>query len=339
MKQKVNIGVIGAGRIGRLHTQNLVMRVPNAQVLCIADINKDAAEQCAIEYEVPKIVEDYRMILDDRNIDAVVICSSTDTHAQIIGEAATSGKHVFCEKPIDYNLARIDTALAKVASAGIKLQIGFQRRFDPNFLRVHRLVHEGRLGDPYVLRITSRDPQPSSIEYIKSSGGLFLDMMIHDFDMARFLSGKEVVEIYATGRVNIDPQIGEAGDIDTAMVLMKFSSGIMGTIDCCRKSGYGYDQRVELFGSEGMARVENETPDRISIANSASIQSELPLFFFIERYSEAYVAEIREFICCILEDKIPLVSGLDGRIPVVLGKAAKKSMVENRPVTITGNEQ
>ena len=332
MKERVNVGVIGAGRIGRLHAQNLTSRIPNAHVLSIADINREAAELVAKENRIPNVFEDYKCILNDMRIDAVAICSSTNTHAQMISESALAGKHIFCEKPIDLDLQRLDAALAKVESAGVKLQVGFHRRFDPNFAKVRRLVKDGSLGNPYVLRITSRDPQPSSIEYIKVSGGLFLDMMIHDFDVARFITGDEIEELYARGCVNVDAEIGNVGDIDTAVVLLKFKSGILGTIDCCRKSGYGYDQRVELFGSRGMARIENETPNRTSITNGSCVQDELPQFFFIERYHEAYVREMEEFIGCIVDDRSPSVSGIDGRIPVLLGKAAKESLAENRPI-------
>lgn len=334
MRPKVNVGVIGAGRIGRVHAENLAYHIPDARLAAITDIDLKTAEQCATEYDIATVAKDYRTILDSPDIEAVLICSSTDTHSRIIEDAAEAGKHIFCEKPIDYNLSRIDKALQKVERAGVKLQIGFQRRYDPNFVKVRTLFQEGTLGKLYILRITSRDPEPPPISYIKVSGGLFLDMMIHDFDMARYLVGSEVEEIYTAAGAMVDPEIGRAGDVDTAVVTLKFKNGIIGTIDCCRRSGYGYDQRVELFGSGGMVRVENELQNRTSLTTGAGVREEPPLFFFVERYREAFLLEIKEFSRCILDDEIPAVTGIDGRIPVVMGQAAKKSLEENRPVKL-----
>ncbi len=334
MRPKVNVGVIGAGRIGRVHAENLAYHIPDTRLAAITDVDLKRAEKCAADYDIGTAAKDYRTILDNPDIEAVLICSSTDTHSRIIEDAAEAGKHIFCEKPIDYNLSRIDKALQKVDSAGVKLQIGFQRRYDPNFIKVRALFREGTLGDLYILRITSRDPEPPPISYIKVSGGLFLDMMIHDFDMARYLVGSEVEEIYTAAGAMVDPEIGKAGDVDTAVVTLKFRNGIIGTIDCCRRSGYGYDQRVELFGSGGMARVENELQNRTRLTTGAGVQGELPLFFFVERYREAFILETREFIRCILDDEIPAVTGIDGRVPVVMGQAAKKSLEQNRPVKL-----
>jgi len=335
MSRKVNVGIIGAGRIGKLHAEHLAYRIPDANVLAIADIRLEAAQKCAAEFHIPSAIQDYREIIENPDIEAVVICSSTDTHAQFIEEAAAAGKHIFCEKPIDFDLARIDRALEAVEKAGVKLQIGFNRRFDPNFKRVHEMVAAGKIGTPHILRITSRDPEPPPIGYIKVSGGIFLDMTIHDFDMARYLIGSEVNEIYAAGGVMVDPAIGEAGDIDTAVITFRFENGTIGTIDNSRKAVYGYDQRVEVFGSEGMVVVANKTPDTAVYSNAEGVHSSLPLFFFVERYTDSYIAEMQAFIECIQQDKTPPVTGLDGRIPVVMGYAAKKSYEENRPVKLS----
>jgi len=332
---KVNVGIIGAGRIGKVHAENLAYRIPQARPIAIADLFLEAAERCAADCQIPSAVQDYRQILENPDIEAVVICSSTDTHARMIEEAAAVGKHIFCEKPIDFDLARIDKALEAVDKAGVKLQIGFNRRFDPNFKRVREMVATGKIGVPHILRITSRDPAPPPIEYIKVSGGIFLDMSIHDFDMARYLMGSEVSEIYATGGVMVDPRIGQAGDIDTAVITLRFENGAIGTIDNSRRAVYGYDQRVEVFGSGGMVAVSNNTPDTAVYSNAEGVHSSLPLFFFVERYTEAYVAEMKEFIECIQQDKTPPVTGLDGRIPVVMGYAAMKSYEENRPVRLS----
>ena len=335
MSRKVNVGIIGAGRIGKLHAEHLAYRIPDANVLAIADIRLEAAQKCAAEFHIPSAIQDYREIIENPDIEAVVICSSTDTHAQFIEEAAAAGKHIFCEKPIDFDLARIDRALEAVEKAGVKLQIGFNRRFDPNFKRVHEMVAAGKIGTPHILRITSRDPEPPPIGYIKVSGGIFLDMTIHDFDMARYLIGSEVNEIYAAGGVMVDPAIGEAGDIDTAVITLRFENGTIGTIDNSRKAVYGYDQRVEVFGSEGMVVVANKAPDTAVYSNAEGVHSSLPLFFFVERYTDSYIAEMQAFTECIQQDKTPPVTGLDGRIPVVMGYAAKKSYEENRPVKLS----
>lgn len=334
MASKVNVGLIGAGRIGRLHAEHLAFRIPQANLLAVSDIILEAAQKCAAEFGIPKAIQDHREIMEDPNIEAVVICSSTDTHAQMIEEAAAAGKHIFCEKPIDFDLARIDRALAAVEEAGVKLQVGFNRRFDPNFRRVRELVAAGKIGEPHILRITSRDPAPPPIEYVKVSGGIFLDMTIHDFDMARYLIGSEVEEIYAVGGVMVDPAIGEAGDIDTAVITLRFENGVIGTIDNSRRAAYGYDQRVEVFGSGGMVAVSNKTPDSAVVSDAEGVHGPLPLYFFIERYVDSYIAEMEAFIECIQQDRMPPVTGIDGRIPVVMGYAARRSYEENRPVRL-----
>lgn len=334
MKGNLNIGVIGAGRIGRVHAENLAHRLPEANVVAVSDVIVEAAERLAADLTIPEVHKDHRRILDNKAIEAVVICSSTDTHAQMIEEAAEAGKHIFCEKPIALDLAKIDRALDVVARSGVKLQVGFNRRFDPNFRRVREIVAAGRIGTPHILRITSRDPKPPPIEYVKVSGGIFLDMTIHDFDMARFLIGDEVEQIYAAGGVMVDPEIGRAGDIDTAIITLHFAHGVVGTIDNSRQAVFGYDQRVEVFGSGGMVDVSNNLPDTAVVSDAQGVHGELPLFFFVERYTEAYIAEMRAFAECVLNDTPPPVTGLDGRVPVVMGYAAKKSFEEERPVKL-----
>jgi len=335
MKQSINIGLIGSGRIGRLHAENLAYRIPEAKLVAVADIFVEAAEKVAADLQIPAAYQDHRRIMEDPSIDAVVICSSTDTHAQMMEEAAAAGKHIFCEKPIALDLGAIDQALTAVEQAGVKLQIGFNRRFDPNFRRAREVVEQGKIGTPHILRITSRDPAPPPIAYVKVSGGIFLDMTIHDFDMARFLIDGEVDEIFAAGGVMVDPAIGEAGDIDTAVITLRYENGVIGTIDNSRKAVYGYDQRVEVFGSEGVVVVSNNTPDRAVVSDATGVHSSLPLFFFVERYTEAYIAELRAFVECVLQDKTPPVTGIDGRVPVVMGYAAIKSYQENRPVKLS----
>ena len=330
----VTIGLIGAGRIGRMHVEHLATRIPGARLAAIADVNLEAAQAVAAHYSIPIAVANYQALLANEAINAVAICSATDTHAQIIQEAAAAGKHIFCEKPIDFNLRRIDETLALVDKSGVKFQLGFNRRFDVNFRRAHQMVADGKIGAPHILRITSRDPSPPPIAYIKTSGGIFLDMTIHDFDMARYLIGSEVVELYATGGVMVDAKIGEVGDLDTTVITLRFANGAIGTIDNSRQAVYGYDQRVEVFGSKGMVTVENPAQDVVRLSSAANVQTSLPPYFFLERYKDAYIAELTAFIAAVQKDLPPLVTGIDGRIPVVMGLAADKSYRENRVVRL-----
>jgi myo-inositol 2-dehydrogenase/D-chiro-inositol 1-dehydrogenase len=265
----------------------------------------------------------------------VIICSATDTHARIIEEASAAGKHIFCEKPIDLDLKRVDPALAAADKAAVKLQVGFNRRYDSNFRAIHEAVRAGKIGEPQVLRITSRDPAPPPIAYIKVSGGIFMDMTIHDFDMARYLVGSEVTEVYAVGGVLVDPQIGAAGDIDTAAITLRFANGAIGMIDNSRKAIYGYDQRAEVFGSGGVVGTSNNAAHTAVISDASGVHGPLPLYFFLERYTDSYIAELREFIDCIKNDTPPTVTGVDARKATVIGLAARKSAQENRPVKVS----
>jgi len=335
MKRALTVGLVGAGRIGRVHAENLAYRIPEARLVAVSDVFVAAAERLAAELQVPAVYADYRAILDDMSVEAVLICSSTDTHARFIAEAAEAGKQIFCEKPIALDLLKIDGALAAVEKAGVKLMIGFNRRFDPNFRRVQQVVAAGEIGTPQILRITSRDPQPPPIDYVKVSGGIFLDMMIHDFDMARYLVGNEVETVYAAGEALVDAAIGEAGDVDTAVVTLHFAGGALGVIDNSRKAVYGYDQRVEVFGSAGCVSADNNYPNTATISDAQRVHRDLPLNFFMERYTESYVAEIKAFVECVLNDTAPPVTGLDGRLPVVMGHAAKRSLHEARPVKLS----
>jgi len=335
MTTQINVGLIGAGRIGRVHAENLAYRIPQVNLTTVADVFLEAAERCAADYQIPSVSQDPQSIFDDENIDAVIICSSTDTHAQFIATAAAAGKHIFCEKPIALDLAAIDAALNAVDKSGVKLQLGFNRRFDPNFKQARDMVAAGKIGAPHIVHVIARDPSPPPVDYIKVSGGIFLDQTIHDFDMARFLIDSEVEEVYAIGGVMVDPAIGEAGDIDTAIVTLRYANGAIGMIDNSRQAVYGYDQRVEVFGSKGTIVVGNNTPNTAVYSNADNVQSAKPLYFFLERYMDAYLAEMKVFIDCIVQDTPPPVTGIDGRIPVVMGLAAWKSYRENRPVKLS----
>lgn len=331
----LNLGIIGAGRIGTVHAENLVYRIPEARVVAVADIRLDAAQTLARTLNIPQATADYREVLATPEVDAVLVCSSTDTHSEIIEAAANAGKHIFAEKPIDLDLAVIDRVLAAVKRAGVKFFVGFNRRFDPTYARVREAIQSGELGDVHLLHVISRDPSPPPIEYVKVSGGMFVDMMIHDFDMARFLVGSEVEEVYTRAAVRIDPRIGEAGDVDTALVMLTFANGAIGVIDNSRQAVYGYDQRVEVLGSKGAASSGNVYPNQVTFSTATSICRDLPLNFFMERYTESYEREMHAFVRCIAENTPIPVGPSDGRIPVVMALAAKKSLVENRPVKLS----
>ena len=331
----LNIAVIGAGRIGHVHASNLVRNVAGVRLVAIADIFERAAQKLARDLAIPKAYRDHRRILDDPAIDAVVICSSTDTHAALIEQSAQAGKHIFCEKPIALDLGLIDRALATVESAGVKLQVGFNRRFDANFAAVQQAVAAGQIGKPEMVRITSRDPEPPPISYVKVSGGIFMDMTIHDFDMARFLIGSEVEEVYAAGAVLVDPAIGQAGDVDTTIITLRYANGALGVIENSRRAVYGYDQRAEVFGSLGMVSTSNNAAHKAVVSDASGVHAPLPLFFFVERYTQAYISEVQAFVDCVLNESQPPVTGYDARVPVVMGLAAWKSYREHRPVRLT----
>ncbi|MGD0707308.1 MAG: inositol 2-dehydrogenase [Anaerolineaceae bacterium] len=333
-REAVRVGVIGAGRIGKIHAEDLATRINGAKASCIADPLIDAAQETAKRLHIEKVTADYHEILDDPEIDAVAICSPTALHAEHIVETAQAHKHIFCEKPISYDLQKIDRALAAVEKAGVKLQIGFNRRFDVNFHQAHELVASGKIGVPHLLRITSRDPHPPSIEFIKQSGGIFFDMTIHDFDMAQYMFG-DIEEVYAVGNVLVDARIGKEGDIDTTIIMLKFKSGAMGTIDNSRQAIYGYDQRLEAFGSEGMVQVQNIPLDSVIYSRAGDIATSKPMPFFLERYRDSFIREMAEFIECVRKDSQPPITGHDARKPVVIGLAAQESFRTGRPVKLS----
>ncbi|MHA1871587.1 MAG: inositol 2-dehydrogenase, partial [Promethearchaeota archaeon] len=286
----INIGVIGAGRIGKLHITNIIKNIPELKIKYVADIMIEDAKKWLSTLNIDRLTADYREILEDNDIEAVLICSPTDTHAKIIQEAAKAGKHIFCEKPIAIDLQIIKETLEIVKEAGVKLMIGFNRRFDHNFKRVRDEVSSGRIGEPHIIKITSRDPAPPPLEYIKVSGGLFNDMTIHDWDMARFLGGEEtgdIVEVFAMGDVLVDEKIATEGkDIDTCAVVLKYENGAMGLIDNSRQAVYGYDQRVEVFGSKGLALADNDLPNSVKIYDDQNIHTDKIPYFFLERYMQ-----------------------------------------------------
>lgn len=330
-------GIIGAGRIGKVHAKNIAMFVPEVEIKTVADpfMNEETEKYLKGTCKVQNVTKDAEDILNDEEIEAVLICSSTDTHSKYIIEAAKAGKHIFCEKPVDYDLAKVHEAINTAKDAGVKLQIGFCRRFDHNHRGVYNMVQDGKIGKVHMIKISSRDPEPPAIEYVKVSGGIFYDMMIHDFDMARFLAGSEVTEVMAAGSVLIDPAIGEAGDVDTAVVMLKFENGVIATIDNSRKAVYGYDQRVEVFGSEGCVRNENDVPNTVVLSDAKCTSYENTYSVMWDRYTMAFVSEIQAFADAVVNDKETPVTGMDGLYPVLMAAAATKSLKEGRPVKIS----
>lgn len=332
----MKVGIIGAGRIGKVHAKNITMFVPEMEIKAIADpFMNDETEAFAKGLGISVVSKDADVILKDPEIEAVLICSSTNTHADFIIRAAAEGKHIFCEKPIDYDIKRVHEAIDAAKNAGVKLQIGFCRRFDHNHRAVYDMVHSGKVGKVNLIKISSRDPDPPPIAYVKVSGGIFYDMMIHDFDMARFLAGSEVVEVSTMGSVLVDPAIGEAGDVDTAVVTLKFENGAIGVIDNSRKAVYGYDQRVEVFGSEGAAINANDTPNTAAFYGADGTVTGTCYKVMWDRYTGAFVSEMQAFADAVANNKETPVTGDDGLYPVLMAAAATKSLKEGRPVKIS----
>ncbi len=331
--KKINVAVAGLGRIGKIHLKNLSRNFPEIKVIAAMDVFEEP-KAIADEFNVPFFVKDFDGLLAVPELDAVVICSPTDTHADYVVKAAKAGKQIFCEKPLDLSLERVKEVLEIVETSGVKLMLGFNRRFDPEFKKIRQLVLNDAVGDVQIVKITSRDPGPPPVSYVKVSGGMFLDMTIHDFDIARYISGKQVKEVYAKGAVMVDPEIGKAGDIDTAIITLTFEDGTMAVIDNCRKAVYGYDQRLEVFGSKGMAQAGNNFPNNHKLYTEKGVSGDLPLHFFLERYDASYKQEIREFIDALVFDGKMPVDGNDGLQSIAIGLAAKKSVAEGRPVKI-----
>lgn len=333
----LKIGIIGAGRIGKVHLESISYHVKNATVTAMADpFMNEETEKLIRSYGVSKVTKDYKDILNDKDIDAVLVCSSTDTHAAISIEAINAGKHVFCEKPVDHSIEKIQAvADALKEHPDIKFQVGFNRRFDHNFAAIRKAYDDGKIGEAHILKITSRDPEPPNPAYIKVSGGIFLDMTIHDFDMACFLTDSDGEELYVNSAVLVDPAIGEQGDVDTAIITMKMANGALAVIDNSRKAAYGYDQRAELFGSKGMVATSNDTVSSAVISNADGVTGEKPLFFFLERYMDSFSEEMRQFTEAVINDTEVPVGIHAGLQSVKIGLAARKSVEEHRPVKIS----
>ncbi len=325
--------MLGMGRIGKIHFKNIEQSFPEARIVAVADPFYDAPFR--MRYRDIFFSTDAGEVLERQDIDAVLICTPTSSHASLIKKAIDRGKHIFCEKPMDLSLERTQTLSAKAEEAGVRLMLGFNRRFDPDFLQAYQSVREGRIGDIQVVKITSRDPGLPSLDYIRNSGGLFMDMAIHDFDMARYIMGKEVVEVFARGLVTIDRAVAEAGDIDTALTTLIFDDGTYAVIDNSRMAVYGYDQRLEVFGNKGMIQIENNLHDRNVLYDRKGIHQALPLDFFMDRYSHSYLKEMELFIDALVNDK-PMPAGGDDAIWATrIAVAADLSMKTGRSVKLT----
>jgi len=331
--EMIKIGIIGMGRIGKIHLENLSTKIEGVEVLAV--VNPSAkGQEYARKFAVKRVSNDVNIIFENAEIDAVLICSPSDTHADYAIRAAESGKAIFCEKPIDMSLKRATDVVEKVEKTMVPMMVAFNRRFDPDFAKVKTLVSEGKIGNVQSLHIISRDPGPPTIDYIKQSGGLFKDMTIHDFDMARFIMGCEVTELFATGSCMVDSEIGEVGDIDTAMIIMRFENGATAVIENSRKAVYGYDQRLEVFGSKGVLKIENPLMTNVSGSDKGGTHMDVNLNFFIDRYETSYLLEMQAFIDTLINKKKMSVGGSDGVNAIVLADAAYASLRENRPIKI-----
>jgi myo-inositol 2-dehydrogenase/D-chiro-inositol 1-dehydrogenase len=327
----LRFGLLGAGRIGQIHGRNIAAS-PDAKLVAIADLDQKAA--AALAEKTGASVRDRDAVLSAGDIDAILIGSPTDTHADLIEAGARAGKAVFCEKPLDLASARVESCLKVVEAAGTPLMIGFNRRFDPNFSALQERVAKGAIGTIEIVTVISRDPGPPPISYIERSGGLYRDMMIHDFDIVRFILGEEPVEVVAYGSSLVDAAIGKAGDVDTALVMLRTASGKLAQISNSRRAAYGYDQRIEVHGSEGMARADNIHETTVEIAGKSGFTGDPVQNFFLERYAEAYRRELAAFVAAVSAGKAPSPSGRDGLAAQRLADAATQSRQTGKPVAI-----
>ncbi|TMM04162.1 MAG: inositol 2-dehydrogenase [Actinobacteria bacterium] len=327
---EVRLGVIGLGRMGAMHADNAA-RIPGLRVVAVSDPHGPSLEAAVARLGAAGHAE-WRELVERSDLDAVLICSPSSAHCDQIIAAAGTGKHIFCEKPIDLDLGRIEEALAAVERAGVTLQLGFNRRSDRNFGALRRRIAEGAIGAPWLLRITARDPAPQPAAYVRTSGGLFADMTVHDFDLARFVMGVEVAEVSAIGAALVDPALAEIPDIDCAITTLRFADGALGVIENCRQSPVGYDQRAEVHGPLGTLFAENERADTLVQADASGIHHSRIAGFLAERYDRAYLAELRAFADCLLKGEPPVATGEDGRQSAILAAAAQRSLVERRPV-------
>lgn len=331
---KINVAIIGLGRMGRIHLKNLIQAIPGANVVAVVD-PVYPEEDFKKEYPGLRLIKDAVEAIAYPDLDALIITTPTSSHASLVEQCITKGKHVFCEKPLDLSLEITRILLKKAEESEVSLMIGFNRRFDPDFMQARKSVSEGKIGNPQIVKITNRDPALPSIEFVKTSGGMFMDFTIHDFDMARYMMGKEVTEVYAKGLVFFDEAMAIVGDVDTALTTLTFEDGTYAVLDNSRKAVFGYDQRLEIFGDKGMIQVENNLQNRNILYNEQGIHQALPLNTFTQRYQDSYCNEMELFIDALLNNKPVPVRNEDIIMATTIAYAAKKSMDEQRPVKIS----
>lgn len=327
----VTLSQFGAGRIGKIHAGN-VARSSRARLKYVVDVDEAAAQ--ALAHAHGAVVADAETVFADADVDAVIVASSTDTHKPLVEAACKAGKAVFCEKPVDLDSARVKEVVRAVEKAGVLFFVAFNRRFDPNFSALHKALRAGRIGKVEQVIITSRDPGPPPASYIKVSGGLFRDMMIHDLDMARWLLAEEPTEVFAVGSCLVDPAIGKLGDVDTAAVTLTTASGAICQITNSRRAVYGYDQRIEVFGAGGMLRAGNRTDTTVEVSDGTGVITDKPMYFFLERYADAYRIELDHFLDCLEKKATPLAGVEDGLRSLLLADAAAQSVTSGRPVKV-----
>jgi myo-inositol 2-dehydrogenase/D-chiro-inositol 1-dehydrogenase len=327
----MRVGLLGTGRIGRLHAETIASH-SESSLHAVSDIDSDSAKELAIQYGVSvKPADD---VISDPNVDAILIATSTDTHSEFIEKASLSGKAVLCEKPVDLNLNRAKECLDKVSTANNSIMIGFNRRFDPNFAQLKKSLDNGEIGNRELLTITSFDPAPPPISYIKTSGGLYRDMMIHDFDLSNFIMGELPISISAVGHSLVDPAIGVAGDVDTAVVTMSYADGKIAVIKNSRRAAYGYDQRIEILGSEGLLQAENIAENSVVKSTTVGVLSAKPKYFFLERYMGAFKAEWDAFVKSIRNHKPVPVNLEDGVAALAMAEAATQSQNTGKSIQL-----
>lgn len=334
MEEKINLAVIGLGRIGKIHSRNIKNNIDDASLAALVDISSEVLNKVSKELNVNNTFTDYNKVIKNDKIDGVLICSATHTHPEISIAAANEGKHVFCEKPIALEMDKINEVIDEVKKNNIVYEVGFNRRYDPNFRKAKKLIEAGEIGEPEQLIIISHDPEPPSEDYIADCGGIFLDMTIHDFDMARYMLGEEIKQVMATGNCLIKDEFAKHNDVDTAVVSFISETGYVGSINNSRRAAYGYDNRVEILGAEGSIAVGNQRDSQVVVKKEQGIIEDNPMYFFTEKYEQAYIQELRDFVDCIKNNKSPLADEFDGKMAVKIGHAANSSLFQKKAVNI-----
>lgn len=333
--EKVRIGIIGVGRIGALHAENIVKHVPDAELVAVADVIKELAKGLSKRLSIPKVYGSYEEIVEDDDVDALMLAIPNNLHCQVINKAIDKGKHVLCEKPMGISSRDAEEVARRSEVKGIKVQVGYNRRFDPSYVKAKRLIEEGKIGRIVIARSNTRDPEPPKGWEARPevSGGIFFTSSSHDFDTLRWLVGKEVKEVYAIGETLFYKDMERIGDYDNVMVAMRFVDGTLGYVDVSRTCSYGHDVKVELLGTEGAVRIEKETESYVKVYAKEGVSHDYP-YWFKQRFSESYILEVKDFIECILKDRKPRVSARDAAAVLKISEAAKESAREGKPVRV-----